>query len=185
MSALSPSVSARLLVQVVVTLVQFHYPRLRNLHRAVERNQQALGAELERPEWARLVSAYRVYARELLELVTDTDELVLDRVQIFAARERLALGALSDRRDTFEALLEKREQLGVVRRRLEQELERTTSLNAESNAAAALRLGIKLFLTASLETAAFEDDALAPALLPFIVETPEAIDWPLAPSPDC
>lgn len=177
MTELSSSVSARLLVQVVVTLVQFHYPRLRNLHRAVERNQQALGG----PEWARLASAYRVYSRELLQQQVDTDELLLDRVQILAARDRLGLGALSDRREWFGKLLEERERLAVVRRRLETELEATSALHADSSAAAALRLAIKMFLTASRETASFEDEALVPVVAPFLRRTQAAAEaWPFA-----
>ncbi|HEY0882017.1 MAG TPA: hypothetical protein VGD87_10830 [Archangium sp.] len=165
MTELPESICSRLAVQLVVTLVQFHYPRLRGLHREVVLHSKALAGQ---PEWERLLSSYRVLSREVLELMGQQDALVFDRVQILAVRKQLAYGTLSGERREFERLRARQEALSVVRRRLEESMQNTLPLHAESRAGAELRLAIKAFCAAYQEQLDFERQALVPVLGPFL-----------------
>ena len=152
-------------MQLVVTLVQFHYPRLRGLHREVQRH--AAGLE-DRVEWERLLSSYRVLSREVLELMEQQDALVFDRVQILAVRQQLGYGTLVGERRAFERLRRRLEMLAVVRRRLDDSMQDTLRLHTESDAGAELRLAIKAFCAAYQEQLDFEQQALVPVLGPFL-----------------
>lgn len=165
MTELPESICSRLAVQLVVTLVQFHYPRLRGLHREVQRHAAALEA---RAEWERLLSSYRVLSREVLELMAEQDALVFDRVQILAVRQRLGYGALQGERREFEQLRARQEALSVVRRRLDESMQDTLRLHTESRVGAELRLAIKAFCAAYQEQLDFEQQALVPVLGPFL-----------------
>jgi hypothetical protein len=161
-------VAARLAVQVVVTVVQFHHPRARILGRAIEvALTQLREEERERPEWRRIASAFHVFARELNHHMKEQEHVVLDSVQFLMVRERLVFGALSDVRSSFEALMLEHDKHWVLRRRLEVELT-TPTTGHESESALALRGLLRKYMTAFTEHHDFEQFALVPTLQPFL-----------------
>lgn len=162
------SVAAHLAVQIVVTVVQFHHPRARELQRRVTAQLAELGAH-HLPEWKALVSAFEVFARELAEHMRDEEGIVLDPVQFLMVRRRLVPGALSDVRDAFEVLRREHDTMQVLKRRLELELANSLGLQSQPGASV-VRASMREFITAFTEHHDFEQYALEPALQPFLNE---------------
>ena len=161
-------VAARLAVQVVVTVVQFHHPRARELQRAIELGfAQLTDEENERPEWKRVRSAYSVFARELSHHMKEEEQLVLDPVQFLMVRERLTFGALRDLRYGFEALMQEHDKHWVLRHRLELELTNSASRH-EREGVLAVRGLLRKYVIAFAEHHEFEQYALLPTLRPFL-----------------
>ena len=161
-------VSAQLALQVVVTIVQFHHPRCHELRHAVAARVEALGPSRELPGWKRLIASYDVLARELNHHMQEEEELVLDRVQFLSARSRLVFGSMASTKRSFDELMREHEKLGVLRKRIEDELASTVQLHTTSDEAAAVRNSIKQYLSAWHDHDAFERHALIPTLAPFL-----------------
>lgn len=161
-------VAARLALQLVVTVVQFHHPRTHRLEQAVVERLQALGTARARPEWRQVIAAWEVFSRELGRHMNEEQDLILDPLQFLMVRQRLVDGALSDAREPFEALMLERERQRVLRRRLELELTHTVALQHDHPEATAVRQAIRELLTASDEHHDFEQHALVPALERFL-----------------
>jgi iron-sulfur cluster repair protein YtfE (RIC family) len=161
-------VSAQLALQVVVTIVQFHHPRSHELGRAVAASVEALGGARDLPEWKRLITSWEVLARELNHHMQEEEELVLDRVQFLWARARLGFGSLAGTKRSFDELMREHDKLGVLRKRIEDELANTVQLHTLCDESAAVRNAIKQYLSAWHDHDAFERHALIPTLAPFL-----------------
>lgn len=160
--------ASRLLLQVVVTILQFHHPRAHETGMTVVRAVRELGPRAQRPEWARPIAAYDAVARALAEHMHEEEETILDRVQILYAQKRLLAGAMSRSKPSFDDMIkehaEQRDLLAV----LESHLAAIVALDGEDPAAKQVRGALSAFADALHAHLTFEDDALVPAAAPFL-----------------
>jgi iron-sulfur cluster repair protein YtfE (RIC family) len=91
-------------LEAVVTVINTHHPRAREASRRVVLAARELPA-MERAEWLPMLRAWEAFSKTLTHHMHEEEELMLDRVQLFAARKMLTPGALHASRGTFEELL--------------------------------------------------------------------------------
>ncbi len=91
-------------LDAVVTVLNTHHPRAREANKRVVLASRELSA-LERAGWLPVLRAWDAFSKELTHHMHEEEELMLDRVQLFAARKLLVPGALHASRGTFEELL--------------------------------------------------------------------------------
>lgn len=151
-------------LEAVVTVLNTHHLRAREASKRVVFTARELPA-MERAEWLPMLRAWEAFSKALTHHMHEEEELMLDRVQLFAARKMLTPGALHASRGTFEELLgehtQQRELAGVVRDAL--------SVHPVSNhAEQVLAVAVIDALDAFDAHVSFEDTTLRDALAPYL-----------------
>jgi hypothetical protein len=147
-----------------------HHPRARETSRVVVLAARELPA-MERAEWLPVLRAWEAFSKALTHHMHEEEELMLDRVQLFAARKMLVPGALHASRGTFEELFEAHSRQHELARAVRDALEAHPISN---HAEQLLAVAVIDALAAFDAHVVFEDTTLRDALSPYLaVHSPE------------